>query len=98
MKLPIILTGNNFKYEIEAVAKLFIPAERLDFTHTKADINSLDEYISAETDNLNLKVSVKYMGQYEELSYTAESPEQCEHELCRLLFHSLKKITGINPP
>ncbi len=98
MKLPIILTGNNFKYEIEAVAKLFIPAERFDFTHTKSDINSLDEYISAETDNLNLKVSIKYMGQYEELSYTVENPEQCEHELCRLLFHSLKKITGINPP
>lgn len=98
MKLPIILTGNNFKYETEAVVKLFIPAERFDFTHTKADIDFLDEYISAETDNLNLKISVRYMGQYEEMFCTAESPEQCEHELCRLLFHTLKKITGINPP
>lgn len=98
MKLPIILTGNNFKYEIEAITKIFIPAERFDFSHVKTDTEYLDEYISAEKDNLNLKVSVKYSGKYEEGFFTAENDEQCEHELCRLLFHILKKITGINAP
>lgn len=97
-KLSIILSGNNFKYEIESVTKLFIPAERFDFTHTESDTDFLDEYILCKSDNADLKVIIKYAGQYKELSGSAEIYQHREHELCRLLYHGLKSITGINPP
>jgi len=97
-KLPIILSGNDFKYEIEAVTKLFIPVQKFDFTHTKSDINFLDEYILCESDNLDLRAVIKYDGKYKELSGRAEVYQHREHELCKLLFHGLKSITGINPP
>lgn len=97
-KLSIILSGNDFKYEIESVTKLFIPVERFDFTHTESDMDSLDEFILCKTDELNLRVVIKYSGEYKELSGKAEIYQYREHELCRLLFHGLKSITGINPP
>lgn len=96
--VSIILSGNDFKYEVEAIVKLFIPAERFDFKHNKEDIENLDEYIYAASDNLELKAEVRYMNCHEELTCTVDNPELCEHELCRLLFRCLKKITGINPP
>jgi len=97
-KLSVILSGNDFKYEIEAVTKLFIPAEKFDFIYTESDINYPDEYILCKSDNLDLKVVIKYAGQYKELSGSAEIYQYREHELCRLLFHGLREIMGINPP
>lgn len=106
-KLPIILIGNNFKYEVESVTKLFIPAERFDFTRTADEIPQFDEYISAETlekeNGVSLKVTVKYKGQFRENygfihNAVIEKKSLCEHELCRLISHSLSDITGITAP
>ncbi len=97
-KLSIILSGNDFKYEIEAITKLFIPVQKFDFTHTKSDTDFLNEYILCESDNLDLRAVIKYDGKYKELSGRAEVWQHREHELCKLLFHGLKSITGINPP
>ncbi|MCD7891107.1 MAG: hypothetical protein LUG26_04875 [Ruminococcus sp.] len=36
-KMPIILIGNTFKYEVEATVKLFIPASKFNFTDSISD-------------------------------------------------------------
>ena len=45
-KMPIILIGNSFKYEIEATVKLFFPTDRFSFSDSIEDAVG-DSYIVA---------------------------------------------------
>ncbi len=45
LKMPIILIGNSFKYEVEATVKLFIHASRFNFFYEITDVSDYDEYI-----------------------------------------------------
>lgn len=49
-KMPVILIGNSFKYEIEATLKLFFHAERFSFSDNISDAVG-DSYIIAEVKN-----------------------------------------------
>lgn len=57
-KMPIVLIGNSFKYEVEATAKMFFPSgTRFDFVYAETEDNELlcgkPKYISAKTIQLN---------------------------------------------
>lgn len=103
-KIPIILDGNSFKYEIEAVCKLFFHTARFRFSN---DINDAqgDNYILASViyDNgLFVLSQIRLNGDEPEkeiksLPLTAEK-DVIEHELCRLIYHLLSKKTGITSP
>lgn len=102
-KMPIILIGNTFKYEIEATVKLFIGASRFDFFYEMPCDFSAEEYVIAEIDGCTLKCTARLDGR--EISLEKELSESevnersiAEHELCRLVFTALKKLTGIIPP
>lgn len=97
-KMPVILIGNNFKYEIEATLKLFFNTARFSFGSSRGEAAG-DEYIIAETDGNRLSAEVKLRGR----APVKREAEVCagqdrEHELCRLLFHILSGETGIAPP
>ncbi|MDE6784165.1 MAG: coproporphyrinogen dehydrogenase HemZ, partial [Ruminococcus sp.] len=103
-RMPVVLTGNSFKYEIEAVCKLFFHTARFKFSN---DINDAqgNNYILASViyDNGLFVVSqIRLNGDEPEheiksLPFSAEKND-IEHELCRLIYHILYKKTGINPP
>lgn len=103
-KIPIVLDGNSFKYEIEAVCKLFFHTARFRFSN---DINDAqgDNYILASViyDNgLFVLAEIRLNGDEPEKKIMAlpltTKENVIEHELCRLIYHILCKKTGITPP
>ena len=101
--MKILFKGHDFKYETEATVKLFIPG-RFEFlydeTNADGDIVSTQlkkgkhfTYLFAvcRIDGKTVRKSLKIASQYaDEKTY--------EHEICRLVFLCLKKLTGITPP
>ena len=98
--MTLIFSGNDYKYELEGVMKLFIPATL--FTHIFSDtIDTEDDYVFAQKkvneDNVRLSVTVKYNGSVcEKEEYV---PFDCDMELSlsRLLYKAMSKLTGIVP-
>lgn len=103
-RMPIVLIDNSFKYEIEAVCKLFFHTARFKFSN---DINDAqgNNYILASIiyDNgLFVASQIRLNGDEPEreiksLPFSAEKND-IEHELCRRIYHILCKKTGITPP
>ena len=102
-KMPVVLIGNNFKYEIEATLKLFFSTARFSF-YDDISFAQGDNYIlaSAVPDNgLSLVAEVCLDGEKKtavNLLPPDTDKNTAEHELCRLIFHILREKTGINPP
>lgn len=106
-KIPIILIGNSFKYEIEATVKLFIPATRFSFSDDISNANRESFIIAAvsnENDNTVIRTEIKICGGdtvrlKKNLNCTLDSDKNTiEHELCRLIYTGLKEICNITPP
>lgn len=104
-KMPIVLIGNSFKYEIESICKLFFHTARFNFSDDIAEAVG-DSFIIAKTETadgkLKLSVQIRLDGGTPE---TAEKtlPENTEksvseHELCRLIYHILCLKTGKYSP
>ncbi|HOO08027.1 MAG TPA: coproporphyrinogen dehydrogenase HemZ [Ruminococcus sp.] len=104
-KMPVVLIGNSFKYEVEATCKLFFHTQRFRFSQDPEDASGeefiLAEMLDEEIQTL-LSATVKLAGREavsgeKRLPVTAEKTQR-EHELCRVLFHILSDLTGIRPP
>lgn len=103
LKMPVVLIGNSFKYEVEATLKLFFHEKRFAFSD---DINDAcgDAYVIAELkapDTLYARISLD--GEISERAKKLDIPtdhdiDNAEHELCRLIYHILSEKTGIVPP
>lgn len=103
-KMPIVLIGNSFKYEIEAVCKLFFHTQRFDFSNNIADAKG-DDFIIASCNNseneimLSAKISLNGTADYDEKILPPDTDKKtAEHELCRIIYHILCRKTGITPP
>ena len=97
-KMPIILIGNSFKYEIEATLKLFFNTARYSFSNGRNDAVGND-YVIAEVNGDTISAEVKLGSEAPVKSelITDESQDK-EHEMCRLIYHILSEKTGITPP
>lgn len=102
-KMPVILIGNSFKYEIEATLKLFFHENRFAFSDNIDDARG-DNYVVASLKN-DREISAEIMMNGElaslgaVLDISAEiNKDNAEHELCRLIYRILTKRTGIIPP
>ena len=98
--MTLIFSGNNYKYELEGVMKLFIPATL--FTHVFSDsIDTEDDYVFAQkkdnADNVCLSVKVRYDGKTCEKEEFVHFESDMELSLSRLLFKAMSEITGIVP-
>ena len=101
--MTICFIGNSFKYEIEAVMKLFLPLVTFDFLFEEQTPESGDlcvvERVSAEN-GYRLSVRVRLGGNFEEASLERDG-EFCDKEdeadLCRILYKIMRKLTGITP-
>ncbi len=86
---------NAYKYEIEAVIKLFFPIERFDFLPYDGT-SSADSITAVCTDVMFAAADVSGKS----VTKTAPLPASADdHELslCRLLFNALSELTGITP-
>lgn len=108
-KMPIILIGNNFKYEIEATVKLFVPATKFSFLDNISCFNkNINSFVIAGVEELDSKSKIfsevklngsKIVKLENTLDCTLLSDKNCvEHELCRLIYRALKEICKITPP
>ena len=99
-KMPVVLIGNSFKYEIEATLKLFFNTARFRFCGDRGEIDT-SQYIVAEVresaDICSFATEV-CLGGEPVVNEGNAAPDLLEHEICRSLFHTLCKMTGIRPP
>lgn len=105
--MTIILIGHDFKYEIEAVCKLFFPVQSFtflmgdkasDFTNVTGDRCVLEKTEDSQTANLSAFAAIggKEITHCKAISLDgADFRHDCEFGLCSLLFDCLSELTGI---
>ncbi|MDE5883824.1 MAG: coproporphyrinogen dehydrogenase HemZ [Oscillospiraceae bacterium] len=104
----LIFRGHNFSYEVQAVAKVFIPGIRFRLCEDGSIPEDCKDYILTEIRNSEnpenskiLNLTIFYHNQ--ELRHSREVPENSErdvleYELCVLLYSGLQELTGYQPP
>ncbi len=101
--MTICFIGNNFKYEAEAIVKLFFPVEKFEYLFEEYPKNGDFCVIKrgASEDGNILSVYVKIGDRTdsgEAVKKGGFRDKEDEAELCTMLFNILKKLTGIDPP
>lgn len=98
LKMPVALIGNSFKYEIEAILKLFFNTARFSFISDRS-CETEDSFVIAEIRDNKLIAEVRLSGSnIVSNSAPAGTDGENEFNLCRMLYHILCQKTGITPP
>ncbi len=98
--MTLCFSGNDFKYEIEGVMKLFIPATLFNIVY-EDKLPCDDDYVFVRMKRFDnyalLYVICSYKGKKGRKAEKAKN--NADHELClsRLLFKVMSQITGIVP-
>lgn len=101
--MTICFIGNSFKYEIEAVIKLFLPLVTFDFLFEEqppqgGDVCVIERACAGDGYRLSVRV---ILGGDDENAYLERDGEFCDKEdeadLCRMLYKIIRKLTGITP-
>lgn len=107
--MQLIYIGNRFKYQTEAVMKLFLPAQKFSFVYMTPEeqkngltIPAEDEMaefcLSSDGDGITVSVNVRYDGRTERESVTlplGSDDEVCEFVMSKLLYLCMSRLTGI---
>ena len=101
--MTIIFNGNNYKYELESVVKLFFPAQLFTLLYDvrDADGDLCFSRLKAGKSKTYLFVLVRLGDKTTRLSTKVDNDihdyrKACELELSRLLFLCLNKLTSYN--
>ena len=94
------LNDERFKYELEKLARLFLPFEKLTFTDRENDINPQEDYIKVKYCTMVIS-ELKLDGKLE--SYGLPLPEGCdflteEVTVARTLYNCFEKLTDYTLP
>lgn len=102
--MTIIFNGNDFKYELESVVKLFYPAQSFNFLYDETDCEGdfcftrLKKgkefawlFVIVRINQKTAKLSTKIKNSVESLD------NKCEFVLAKMLFLCLEKLTGTTP-
>ncbi len=104
--MTLYFIGHNFRYECEAVMKLFFPARSFEFAledtpaENSGDSALLSRKVYSGMADLRAvcRVGGKTSERSEKIPLNVKDYEHaCELTLCRLMFLCLKEITGISP-
>lgn len=100
--MKLFFCGNAYKYECEAVMKIFLPAQSFEFYYEEVPAGNDDfAFLRKRTTRSYelLYVWAKYCGksalELKRLPRGA-SDDDCEEELSRLLYRAMHEITGIS--
>lgn len=101
--MKILFSGNDFKYETEATVKLFVPSRftfHYDITDTDGDMVMTRLKTGKKYTYLYAycRIDGKYKRRAVHLENALADRQNCEHELCRLVYLCLQSLTGITPP
>ncbi len=98
----LIFRGHRFGYEVQATAKLFIPNVRFllcEDGELPRDVPNWILTVCEETANgTRCRVRVQLHGAAREAVCTPDTPDDTEYTLCRLLYGTLRDMTGYTPP
>lgn len=101
--MKILFNGHDFKYEVEATVKLFVPSRftfHYDITDTDGDM--VMSQLKKRRRFTYLFAYCRINGSIARKAYKISNEDadknNCEHEICRLIYLCLQKITGITPP
>lgn len=107
--MTLIFSGNNFKYELEAVCKLFFPVESFSFIFLdenpdaekpEGDYCFITRIKGVNSSMLSVFASFGGRGAIEKEKLANDVPDyerKCEFIMGRLLFKALSKLTGKYP-
>lgn len=107
--MTLIFQGNDFKYELEAVCKLFFPVKSFNFifadteevpAEPQGDYCFIIRNIASEDTTLTVTACVDGVehSESETLSNMSDNYEDdCEFRLGRIMYRCLCRITGITP-
>ena len=100
MNYALIFQNHDFEYEVQAVAKIFIPNVRFELCRgnqiPEAPNQILTEY---NQQNQTFHVEIFLNGKtYSETLPAMQGETEQEYQLCRMLFKGLKTLTGYQPP
>lgn len=101
--MTICFIGNSFKYEIEAVMKLFLPLVTFDFLFDEqppqnGDICVIERALNNGSHRLSVRVGLDKKIEEERCERVGEFCDKAdEAELCRMLYRIMQKLTGITP-
>ncbi len=103
--MQLIYRNNSYKYQTEAVMKLFLPAQRFGFTY----LNDGDEQafegdravmtLERGEDSASVSVEVTFGGRSEtehELLTADTSDETCEFVMSKLVYLCMSRLTGMS--
>lgn len=94
--MTVYFENNAYKYEIEAVLKLFCPLERFEFVFDNAETDNVTDCVIVSVSD-KLRIFARLGGNIR--LKEQELPEESEYELslCRMLFTAMSELTGITP-
>ncbi len=102
--MTLIFCGNDYKYEIEGIMKLFIPAVRFKHIFSDAPVSSDDAdnvtvSVKESEESVGLSVSVNYLGRHAEREQIISADDTSDRELLlsKLLYQAMSEISGIVP-
>ena len=102
--MTVCCKGADFKYETEAILKLFFPLRHFSFFYDGDEIVPDEDGDNIEISVTGTEVSVKISlgnGGYSEDKVTIDpekfTKNEAEYQSCRMLFLMLRKLTGISP-
>lgn len=100
--MTVCYIGNSFKYETEAVLKLFLPIVTFDFLFEEYPDSGDFCIIKRETDGEGyvLSVTVRLDGAEESLTEKRlgdHDPKEDEAALCKMLYLIMRKLKGADP-
>ena len=98
--MRLIYSGNDYKYDTEAIMKLFLPAQRFGFEYgTPADLSGDFAFLRKRVTKggILLYSITQYGGRRDKavcrLPLAAE--DECSERLSRLLYETMSRLTGI---
>ncbi len=102
--MTLIFSGNDYKYELESVVKLFFPAQLFNLLYDERNADG-DLCFMRKKAGRKMTYLYAYVRIGEETSHlsskimsnTEDLDNKCELELSRLLFICLEKLTGKRP-
>ncbi len=100
MNYALIFRNHDFEYEVQAVAKIFIPGVRFQLCRD-SELSDAENQILTEYDEKNhlMHIEIFLHGRsYSDIAPAKTEKSEQEFQLCRMLYQGLQKLTGYQPP